>query len=164
MLHITFKIRCYIVCLCVHRSSSLESLHLLLVGFPHSKMAMQSPAYVFPLLCVLSPLGVPIMLKGFSHLRVSSSYLRWWVKLSLESNREFNSTAGISHSEAKNMQVPLMRLPPLKNNTTGLPNHSQDRLTSPVIEINTLKMRDHFDSKKANDKASQARFIWSFSF
>jgi len=43
----------------------------------------------------------------------------------------------------------------LGNNTAGLPNHSQDRPTTPMIEISTLKRRDHINSEKPTVK--QAR-------
>jgi len=51
-----------------------------------------------------------------------------------------------------------MVLSPLGNNAAGLPNHSQNKPTIPVIEVSTPKRHGHIDSKKANDKTSKARF------
>jgi len=50
------------------------------------------------------------------------------------------------------LQVPLMRLPPLENNAAGLSSHSQERPTTPMIEINTPKRRDHINSERPTVK------------
>jgi len=52
---------------------------------------------------------------------------------------------GFPHSEAKILQVPLMGLTPLGNNTVCLSNHSQNKLTTPMLEISTPKRHDHIN-------------------
>jgi len=56
-----------------------------------------------------------------------------------------------------------MGLPPFENNTIAYQiaprtNHI------PIIEISTPKWHDHFDFKRANNKASQARSMQSLPF
>jgi len=79
----------------------------------------------------------------------------------LESSRESNSVAGIfSTRRLKVCRYRWWDYPQL-GNVAGLANHSQDKSTIPVIETSAPKKHDHIDSKKANDKASQARSIQS---
>ena len=87
-------IRCSIACLCLHLPSSPESLHLSLMGFPYSEMAIQTLAYGLPPLWFPPPLGVPTML----HESLSESHDHSSIDGTspLVSNRESNSATGIS--------------------------------------------------------------------
>jgi len=98
-----------------------------------------------PPLWVLLPLRVPTMRQEFS---LSESHVHCFA---VGSNPHSKATVNqlhcrnFSHSKARSLQVPLMGLPPLENNATGLPNHSRDKPTTPMIEISTPKMRDHIN-------------------
>ena len=59
------------------------------------------------------------------------------------------------HSKAKSLQVLLMGLSPLGNNTASLPNRFQGRPITPIIKISTSKRHDHINSK--NPTVKQAR-------
>jgi len=47
-----------------------------------------------------------------------------------------------------------MGLFPLENNATSLSNYSQNKPTTPIIEINTLKRCDHINSDVPTVKKS----------
>jgi len=73
----------------------------------------------------------------------------------LESNRNPTPLLEFPLLGVKSLQVPLMRLSPLGNNTACLLNHSQDRPTILVTKITIPKRRDHINCKKPTVK--QAR-------
>ena len=159
MLHLTFNIRCSIACLCMHLPSSPESLHLPLMGFPHSETAMQTPAYGLSLLWVLPPLGILTLQQGFSPLRVPGPQLRWWNFSYSKATVNPTPLLGFSPLIGQKFRGTTDETIPFWNNIASLPNRFRDRPTIPVIEISTPERRDHFDFKKVNGKASQARSI-----
>ena len=152
MLHLTFNLSCSIACSCVHHLSSPHPIGIctpnsfLLPGAEHKPQPMStlccgSYPHSEPLLCCRDSLS-----ESHVHYSVNGSNPHSKATVKPTPLQKFSPFGG------KNLQVPLMGLPSLRNAAAGLPSHSQDRATSSMIEMSTPKRRDHINFKRPTVK------------
>ena len=153
MFHLTIYSGCSIAYLCAHSPFIPPEFKVCTShwwDFPHLETSTQTPAYGLPLGQPTDnwnpslwdfPYSGPYSNVGFLPLRVLPNFpLRCW---------------DFPHSEAKSLQVPLMGLPSLENNTASLANRSHAKSNISQLKTNNPRRRNRF--WKGNGKSKPGK-------
>jgi len=142
MSHLTFNLSRFIAFLCVHHPSTVDQRAFVsqVVFLYRARNTNASSRTRF--LCWDFSHSENSPLSDFFH---SKSLLCCGISLTQSPTKFSTPLLGFSpHSEVKSLHVPLMEQPPLKNNTTSLPNHPHAKSNILELKISTSRRHDRF--------------------